>query len=162
MNNTPKPYDDNKSYRWGCFPREFGKGRALPGKLGRSVLILFSTALVFSLLAALLVSRTSMGEARVPLMSAAVLFLSGLCGAYALGVSGQRRRRWFVGLLYGMVLAVIALMIGFLVASDQMSARGLLLVLAACFAGGVCGALLGGREKNTRQKSRFAFAPGKR
>lgn len=140
---------------------DLGKGSALPVKIGRIFLICLLCALVLSLLAAFLISRTSMGEARVHDLSAAALFLSSLAGALALGRSGQRKR-WLYGLLYSLVLSVIVLMIGFLIASEQMHIGGLLRVLVCCLAGGLGGALLNGGEKTQRQKSRFAFGAKKR
>ncbi|MBR3294422.1 MAG: TIGR04086 family membrane protein [Oscillospiraceae bacterium] len=139
---------------------ELGKGGALPGKIGRAALVWLASSLVFSLLAALLISRTSVGAARIPLVSAAVLLLSSFLSALMLGLGG--RRRWMSGVLYGMTLAVITLMIGFLIKSDQMSVYGLLRVLGCCFVGGLCGVLISGREKTKRYKSRFAFAQKKR
>lgn len=123
-------------------------------QLLRSLLCWLCTALVSSVIAALIMARLRLGEAALGLCSGSINFLA----AFAAGASLGRVRDQ--GLLYSAcvsaaVITVALLTVGFMAAGEDMSSAGILSVVCFTFTGCISGsavlAVIASRGRSRRR-----------
>lgn len=121
-------------------------------RLLKSIGVWLVAALLLLLISSVIISAADLKASSFGYFSSAVSFLS----AFAAGLASSRGKAdftWITGLLFGAVMTVFLLMIGFLVAGNQLSADGVISVAAFTLSGSLLGSFLASASSSRRRKS---------
>ena len=120
--------------------------------LFRAVIAWSVSALFLLLIGSAIIASAGVGASQVAYFSSAISFLSAFfAGGFAAYESGSFR--WPLALLCGVILSVLLLLIGFLIAGNDLAADGIISVVTFTVAGALVGNLFAPKRTGRRKGS---------